>query len=169
MISEISRIIWRSWRSHFWTSVATTTVLTLTFSLILGTLLFSTNLSRLLMVWGDEIQVTLYLRDDITAAQKNALESTIQSDPSVASFKYVNKQEAAKSFQKSLSQLGLTEKENPFPASFQVALSHQNKSPEKVAELAQSLGHFAGVEDVSYGQEWIDRKSTRLNSSHLGI
>jgi cell division transport system permease protein len=161
-MEEIAGVLKRSWQSHFWTNLATTGVLTLSFSLILGSLLFITNLSRLFTIWGDEIQITIYLKDDITAAQKTSLESLLKDRGGVENFSYMNKADAATSFEKSLSAYGpqflkslKSDGENPFPASYSLRVSREEKTPEKIEALAQQFVKVPGVEDVSYGQEWI--------------
>src|ERR1700733_9894881 len=99
---EIAGVLRRSWQSHFWTNLATTGVLTLSFSLILGALLAITNLSRLFSVWGDEIQITVYLKDEITDQDKKSLEDNLKKIGGVESFSYLDKNGAAQSFEKSL-------------------------------------------------------------------
>ncbi|MDZ4676269.1 MAG: permease-like cell division protein FtsX [Oligoflexia bacterium] len=161
-MSEFSATIWRSWKSHFWTNAATTAVLTLSFALVYGAILFTTNLGRILAVWGDEIQITIYLSDDITQDQIANLEKTISSENGIDKLLYVDKVKAKSSFEKSLSSYGPNflkslenDKDNPFPASYMVRLSKNHKSPDRVDELAQQFGRLPGVEDISYGQEWI--------------
>jgi len=47
------------------------------------------------------------------------------------------------------------DKENPFPASYQVRVRKEEKTPDKIESLAQQFAKIPGVEDVSYGQEWL--------------
>ncbi len=168
-MEDISGVLKRSWQSHFWTNLATTGVLTLSFSLILGTILFITNLSRLLTLWGDEIQITVYLKDEITDLEKKALESTFKEKDGVENFSFITKSEAANSFEKSLSAYGpqflkslKSEGENPFPASYLLKVKREDKTPEKIETLAQAYLKLPGVEDVSYGQEWIKNYTTLM-------
>lgn len=172
MMGEIAGVLRRSWQSHFWTNLATTGVLTLSFSLILGALLFITNLSRLFTLWGEEIQITAYLKDEITADQKNDLEHFLKNKSGIESFSFVDKAQAAQSFEKSLSSYGpqflkslKTEGENPFPASYSLRVARENKSPENIESLAKEILKIPGVEDVSYGQEWIKNYTMLLSIS----
>jgi cell division transport system permease protein len=168
-MSDIFGILRRSWQAHFWTNLATTGVLTLSFSLILGTLLLISNLSRLFSVWGEEIQITVYLKDEITPDQRKALEMNIKNKAGIESFSYMDKNQAASSFEKSLSSYGpqflkslKSDGENPFPASYSLRVARIEKTPEKIEALAHDLTSFQGVEDVGYGQEWLKNYTTLL-------
>jgi cell division transport system permease protein len=166
-VTEIGAILRRSWQSHFWINLATTGVLTLSFSLILGTLLFTSNLGRFLSVWGDEIQITIYLKDTITPEEKASIQKGLSAEVSIESVQYIDKSTAQDSFEQSLSNYGpdflkaiKSEGENPFPASFLVGIKKTLKTPEKIESLAGQFGQWAGVEDVSYGQEWLKNYAT---------
>jgi cell division transport system permease protein len=168
-MAEILGVLRRSWQSHFWTNLATTGVLTLSFSLILGTALLISNLSRLFSVWGEDIQITIYLKDEITADQRKALEASLKEKSGIESFNYVDKNQAAASFEKSLSSYGpqflkslKSEGDNPFPASYSLRVARAEKTPEKIEALAHEITKLAGVEDVSYGQEWLKNYTTLL-------
>jgi len=168
-MGEILGVLRRSWQSHFWTNLATTGVLTLSFSLILGTVLLISNLSRLFSVWGEEIQITVYLKDEISADQRKALELNLKDKAGIESFGYMDKNQAASSFEKSLSAYGpqflkslRSEGDNPFPASYFLRVARAEKTPEKIEALAHDLTKLPGVEDVSYGQEWLKNYTTLL-------
>ena len=90
----------------------------------------------------------------------------------VEKVQYIDKDAAAASFEKSLSSYGPNfmkslkeEKENPFPASYQVRIRKNEKTPEKIESLAQQFAKLPGVEDVSYGQEWLNNYATLLKVS----
>lgn len=166
-MTEIGAILRRSWQSHFWINLATTAVLTMSFALILGTILFTSNLGRFLSVWGDEIQITIYLRDDVTPEQRAGIQKGLSVEEAIEGVQYIDKAMAQGSFEQSLSSYGpdflkavKSEGENPFPASFLVGIKRSLKTPERINELAQKFSQWAGVEDVSYGQEWLKNYST---------
>jgi cell division transport system permease protein len=166
-VTEIGAILRRSWQSHFWINLATTGVLTMSFSLILGALLFTSNLGRFLSVWGDEIQITIYLKDEITPEARASIQKGLAAEESIEDIQYIDKAMAQTSFEQSLSSYGpdflkaiKSEGENPFPASFLVGIKKSMKTPEKIESLAKQFGQWAGVEDVSYGQEWLRNYAT---------
>ncbi len=173
-MNELKSVLLRSWQSHFWTNTATTGVLTLSFSLILGILLFTTNLGRFLAVWGDEIQITVYLKDTVSAEQLGAIKRGFQSERAIEGFQYINKEAAQASFEKSLSSYGPDflraiqgDNENPFPASYLIKIAKEKKTPELIAGLAQEFSKWGGVEDVSFGQEWLKNYAVLLKIVRL--
>lgn len=166
MTRELMLSLKRSWQSHFLTNIATITVLTLCFCLVLGLILVNYNLGRALAVWGEDVQLTVYLNDEITSAQKTEIESKLRGDSRVESVKFVSKGEAAKTFQSNVKELGagvldaVMEDGNPFPASFQVKLDPVSRTPEQIESVAETFIPVAGVEEVSFGREWIRNYST---------
>lgn len=172
MITEIKGIILRSWQNHFLTNFATTIVLAMSFSLILGTILVSFNLERLLTVWGNEVQITIYIKDHILPEDKTALEKSLHDHPGVESVQFISKEVAGLAFEKSLSHYGpnfiesiKTDGENPFPASYLIRLQRDEKTPEKIELMATHFSSLTGVEDVSYGQEWVKNYALLLKAS----
>jgi cell division transport system permease protein len=169
-MNDFKKIILNSWQSHFWTNLATTAVLTLSFCLVLGAVLCSRNLTQVLSVWGEQIQVTVYLKDNISNSNREAILTTIQNEAGFDSSTYINKQKAFSSFEKSLSGYGPKFMEsvgsagdNPFPASYIVKLKKNYSSPQNIENFSKKIEKAEGVEDVSYGQEWLKNYSTLLN------
>jgi len=134
----------------------------------------TTNMARLFSVWGEEIQITVYLKDSISADDAQSVKTIIENQSEVEKVQYVDKESAAVSFEKSLASYGANfmksfreEKENPFPASYLVKIRRDDKTPEKIESLAQQFGKFPGVEDVSYGQEWLNNYSILMKASRM--
>jgi cell division transport system permease protein len=145
-----------------WINIATTGVLALSFGFILGMGLLSQNISRLFTVWGEDIQLSVYLKDGLSDSEKTSIEGKIKSSEAVSKYNYVNKKQASEIFEKSLKNYGSqflgalkTEIENPFPASFQIQIKPEFRKPELINDVATSLQAMAGVEEVSFGQEWV--------------
>jgi cell division transport system permease protein len=176
-LKSVCDIIKRSWVMQFWINFATTGVLTLSFGIIFGLILFSKNISRLLTIWGDEIQITLYLTDSITETQKTEILQKIKHHPAVASYEYIDKTQAAALFETSLKNYGKnffnslkTEVGNPFPAAYHIQLQSQFKNPEHVEEIAKEFQSMTGIEDSSYGREWIKNYTLLLKIGRvLGV
>ncbi len=73
---------------------------------------------------------------------------------------YVSKEEALADFRKQIrGQESLLEglKANPLPASFQLRIREKYQTADALAQLAASMKRMEGVEDVLYGQEWVER------------
>jgi cell division transport system permease protein len=57
--------------------------------------------------------------------------------------------------------------ENPIPASLQLRVHEAYQTPEALKQLTASLSRLEGVEDVMYGQEWVDRLSSVIQVLRL--
>jgi cell division transport system permease protein len=106
------------------------------------------------------VEIVAYLRDDITAAQLEVLQSDVRSFPEVDSALHVSKFEAMRSamqqldeFRDVFSDLEL----NPLPASLEVQLRPEFRNPQSVRRVADLIALYPFVEDVRYGREWVDK------------
>jgi cell division transport system permease protein len=83
---------------------------------------------------------------------------------------YTSKAEALQQFKRELQgRESLLEGlgENPIPASLQLRVHEASQTPEALKQLAASLGRLEGVEDVMYGQEWVDRVNAAIQMLRL--
>jgi cell division transport system permease protein len=107
-----------------------------------------------------EVELAVYLEDDISEELKNYIQEEILSWEETDSVNYVSKDQALERFREQNEGTDILKEieGNPLPASFEITL----KSPEKVAQVALRFsdkdGNFIeGVNDVIYGKEWVDR------------
>jgi len=158
-VVEAAASLWRGRRS------AILAVLTIGAGLfVLGFfLIVNTNVRRLTQRWGESAEFAVYLRDDVTPAQLEAVQSLIDGSGLSASRQYVTKAQAAERFGRDFPDLGSTAgrlERNPFPASLDVRLRPEVRSAEEAVDaLARTLSSQAGVSDVRYDRRWL----TRLN------
>jgi cell division transport system permease protein len=118
------------------------------------------NLRRAVSVWSAAAEVTVYLRDDITEAQRADLNRMLADSPLVASRAYVTKAEALGRFRRDFPDLARSAAaldENPLPASIDVTLKPELANAVVVEALATRLGVTAGVADVRYDRRWLER------------
>ncbi len=150
-------------RRSGWGGVASVGTIAVSFLIVGIFLIITGNLGALVAEWKEQFQVTVFLEDGITADQLALLRKRVQSERAVKSMTYTSKAEALQQFKREmqgkealLDGLG----ENPIPASLQLRLHAAYQTPEALKQLTASLGRLEGVEDVMYGQEWVDRLST---------
>jgi cell division transport system permease protein len=128
---------------------------------ILGTFLyFSGNIATVVHRWSQEVQVTVYVQDGIRPEALRALGARLDSDPAVENATFVSREQALERFRATFSELGgLVEllEANPLPASFEVRLGPDRRSPEAVRRFAAALEPLEGVEDVDYDTGWVKR------------
>jgi cell division transport system permease protein len=150
----------RSLKRSGWGGFASIGAITASFLIIGIFLLISSNLSLLVSRWKEEVQVTVFLRDGLSSGQISLLKQKLSQEGAIRSLSLVTKEQALADFRKDLKgQEGLLEGlgYNPLPASFQIQLNEPYQSPEMLQELANRLKALDGVEDVLYGQEWIEQ------------
>ena len=132
---------------------------------VLGTFLITTsNLERLGREWSNSAQLSVYLNDGITAAERATIERTLAPGNVVASLQYVSKADALARFKKTFSDLTSTLDglgENPLPASFEVQLL--GGADSVVDLLVAELRQLPGVADVRYDREWLARLVAAIN------
>jgi len=107
-----------------------------------------------------QVEVAVYLKDNITDELKGYLENEIKGWDEVAEVTYVSKDQALEKFKKDNegSEILKEIQGNPLPASFEIELT----SPEKVEQIALRFvdkdGNFIeGVDEVIYGQNYVQK------------
>jgi cell division transport system permease protein len=129
-------------------------------TLLGGFLYVSANFSSVVDRWSREIQLNIYLLDDATDDEIAGLRARLRETPEVEEVRHVSKEEALARFREyfaDLSDLPAALEANPLPASLEVRLQEEARSPETVARLADGLSGMPGVEDVQYDTGWVER------------
>ena len=158
------RYSWReAWRS-LWRQRGSALLSVLTIGaaiLVLGAfLLVSVTLDRAMARWSAAAEFSIYLRDDITADQRSAINRVLTDSPLVASRDYVSREEALKRFTQDFPDLaaGLSGlPHNPLPSSIELRLNPQRAEPASVDALAREMRAAAGVSDVRFDRRWLER------------
>ena len=152
--------LWRGRRSGL---LSTTTIAVALF--VLGAFLIATsNLERLGREWNNAAEVSVYLRDAVTPAERLAIEKTLTPGSTVAGHQYLSKADALARFRKTFADLSGTLEglgENPLPASYEVRL--QAGAATGVDLLLTELRQLPGVADVRYDREWLQRLATAIS------
>ncbi|MGB2783156.1 MAG: permease-like cell division protein FtsX [Atribacterota bacterium] len=141
------------------TILSTTTIL-----IIVGMfLLISLNSNLFLENLESQLEIIVYLRDNISKAELNTLEGNFNSIDGIKEAKFVSKEEAYQRLSKDLGEqkdiLSAIEI-NPLPASFEI----QVKDPKMIEQIANQITKFEKVEEVEYGQETAEKL---LNFTYL--
>lgn len=115
-------------------------------------LLISINSSLFLINLESQLEIIVYLEDNISKAELNNLKNNITSIDGIKEVKFVSKEEAYQQLLKNLGEqkdiLSAIEV-NPLPASFEI----QAKDPKMIKQIANRIAEFIKVEEVEYGQE----------------
>ncbi len=148
--------LWRGWSSGL---LSTATIAIALF--VLGAFLIVTsNLERLAQEWSGAAELSVYVADDLGDADRAEIERQLSAEDAVAGVTFVSKADALRRFTQTFSDLAATItalEQNPLPASFEVRLRPSESAPERVDVLVTRLRATAGVADVRYDKEWLDR------------
>lgn len=115
--------------------------------------------------WGDSTKVTVYLSDGQTPETREKIEKSILGLPETQKMKFISQEEAVSQFQSKNSLFSKDfledlKSQEVFQESFEVTLKGSLKDESyyaKIQETAKAIGEIVGVEEVSYGQGWIER------------
>ena len=158
LIFFVARRVVQSLRELFWSHLLTSGIVAMTLFVFGGFLLIQQNLSGLLKGWSDEFKVFAYLSEDVTQDRGDSIRTVIIGYPEVENVRYVSREDAWNTFQKSLgSQSGILEGLSPkiLPASFEIEIGESARQRQAMAELARKLEAVAGIQEVEYPETWI--------------
>jgi cell division transport system permease protein len=155
-LEEAAASLWRGRQS----GVLSTGTIALALYVLGGFLIVTTNLQRLGAEWGSAAELSVYLKDDISEADRRAVESALAPNAVVAGHEYVSKAAALERFKKIFGDLAGTMDSlgsNPLPASFEVRLQGGRAGESAVEALGTTLRQLPGVADVRYDSQWLSR------------
>ena len=151
------------WRGRSSGALSTLTIALALF--VLGAFLIATsNLERLGREWNNSAEMSVYLADGVTPAQRTAIEKTLAGASAVASQQFLSKQAALARFKKTFADLSATLDglgDNPLPASYEVRI--RGGVGASVDLLLAELRQLPGVADVRYDREWLQRLSSAIS------
>ena len=136
------------------------TVMTAGLTLFGAFLLLIVNMRSTAERLGDGFSVVAYLKPGVTPepGQIDDLRRQFGRIEGVENVVFVSREDALERLRKDLGSektvlddLG----DNPLPASFELRLSGEARSPEQVKAIAAKAKDKPGIEDVQYGEEWV--------------
>ena len=152
----------RSWRHHLGLQITTLIVLSGALTVVSAAVLISKNLEYILVNWGGSAEMTLFLKENAGLESAENLRSEITTRAEVLSAKVISKQEARDSFTKQMAGYapGLVD-DAEFSEAFPIGIAVKFKSSQ--SDIYKDFLSFAqnlpGVDDISYGQEWVENYS----------
>jgi cell division transport system permease protein len=118
------------------------------------------NLHEALQRIEERVEVVAYIRDGTPPSQVTALEEDVLAMEEVRGVRFVSKEDALEAARQDLpefEELFVGLEVNPLPASVEIELLEGFRTPGAVARVAGRMTIYPFVEDVRYGQEWVDR------------
>jgi cell division transport system permease protein len=139
-------------------SLLTALVIGVTLALPAGLHVLTDNLSSVSYSWEGALQISLFLKDDISAQRGAALAREIAQRPGVAKSSYISREQSLREF-RDLSGFGEALdilQENPLPAVIAVLPDRAQTRPQ-VNELLDELGKLPEVDLAKMDQKWLER------------
>ncbi|CAN5134582.1 MAG: ABC transporter permease [Gemmatimonadetes bacterium] len=118
------------------------------------------NIERVLEDVEERVEVIAYLKDATEPGEGAALMREVAAYPEVASVAYVSRDDALARARQDLgeyNELYADLESNPLPASVEIALRPGFRRGDQVREVASRVMRFAFVEEVKYGEDWVQK------------
>ena len=148
--------LWRSGRSAL-VSIGT---IAIAFATLGGFLLLSVNVQGVLDRWLEAAEISVYMHDTATNAEREAIEQMLRARPEVAAVEYVSKERALQRFRADFPELAdvtSSLSQNPFPPALEVRLRTDADADAAAETLARDVSGRAGVGDVQFDRRWLAR------------
>jgi len=138
------------------------TIITIALSILIVSAfaLFFTNANNVMNYWGKGVKIMAYLKPGIS--QKNLLDikRKIQGIYGIQDVNFISKEEAFKRLKEQMkrqSSILMNLNENPLPDAFEISIIASSQRGEKVEEIATKIESLPSIEDLEYGQKWLER------------
>lgn len=140
------------------------------FSTLGGFLLISVNVQDVLDQWLRAAEMSVYLHDNVSEAEREALETFVKSQPAVAEVEYVSSARALERFRADFPELSEVTSgvgENPFPPALEIRLRTENGGEAAADALSKEIAGKPGVSDIRYDRRWLARLVGIVTSARL--
>jgi cell division transport system permease protein len=140
--------------------------------LVSGVALIYVNFRNFAAYWGSQVNMVIYLRESLTPERLEALRSALSQAPETASLEYTSKEQAMQQLHARLGEgarilEGL--QTNPLPASFTVTIRDEFRRPEFLRESVERYKQLPEVEEIDYGERWLERFHTLVWTMEIGV
>ncbi|MFF5084130.1 permease-like cell division protein FtsX [Actinoplanes sp. NPDC000266] len=154
-----------------WRNVTMTVAMIITMSVSLtmlgASVLLYLQVDQMKDYYYGNIEVSIFLRSDVTEAQRQAVDQAISSNPLVAERTYETREEALKRFQelwKDSPEFVKAVGPNSLPESFRVKL----KDPEQYKTFADQIKGLQGIQDVIDQRSLLEKVFNIFNAIQVG-
>src|SRR4051812_40541667 len=136
---------------------------------LMGTgLLIANMIGDMREIYYDKIQVSIYLSDDVTAQQRDAIAAALEQSPEVKNYIYESKADAYNRFKQQFQEqpaLIANTPQDALPESFRVELVNPQRYPVIAEQFPNGKN---GVDEVRDEGDFLDRLFSLLNGARNG-
>ncbi|MCY1142882.1 permease-like cell division protein FtsX [Actinoplanes sp. Pm04-4] len=154
-----------------WRNVTMTVAMIITMAVSLtmlgASVLLYMQVDQMKNFYYGEIEVSIFLRSDVTDAQRSAIDSAISANPLVANKTYETREEALERFQqlwKDSPEFVKSVGPNSLPESFRVKL----KDPETYKTFTDQMTGMQGIQDIIDQRALLDKVFNIFNAIQVG-
>jgi cell division transport system permease protein len=158
VLRRVRRSLWQS----RWTHLLTTGTLAIALFVFGAFVLVQRNIEHQLEAWGDQLEITAYLKNEADADATARLVERVHAWPGIARVQVIDREQAWRDFQLALgSQSGLLDglPRNILPVSLDIKMQHDQSDDLAVRQFAERLKKEPEIAFVEYPQEWVERLS----------
>jgi cell division transport system permease protein len=164
-------------QKNFALKLTTLIVVTACFVVIGASLLVSKNFRNILTLWGEDVQMTVYLSSDLSEQGRQDIEKYLKDSGQVSDVQLVSQEKALSDFRVQLASYApdISQDEEllkMIPASLQVKLASDIPAAEQskvLQNLASGLKSKQGVDDVGYGQDWVEKYAAFVSAIEVTL
>ena len=165
-------------RSTQWSLRVTTFIVVSACFVVMGfSLLLSQNFQRILTLWGEDVQMTVYLSSDLSESGRVDIEKLLTGTGKVGKVTLITQEKALSDFRTQLATYAPDLSQDDellkvIPASLQVALASDIAVQDQTTalqSLAALLKDKEGVDEVSYGQEWVEKYASLVSAVQMTL
>jgi cell division transport system permease protein len=143
VLSEVAVGLWR----NVTMTVAMIITMAVSLTMLGASVLLYWQVGQMKEFFYDKIEVSIFLKSDITDAQRTAIDDALKQDPLVKTYFHESKEQAYENFQtmfRDAPDLVNSVKPESLPEAFRVQL----KDPEQYRVAADKYNTFAGIEEI---------------------
>ncbi len=148
--------VFRSLRRNNWMTFAAVGTVAVSLFILGVFLILALNMNRAASLLESQVQISVYIKDDLKEAEEEALGEKIRALQGIESVKYVDRAEAKKRLTERLGDqkylLDALGEKNPLPNSYEVTV----RQPDMVETAAKQIERMDGVEAAKYGQDVVE-------------
>jgi cell division transport system permease protein len=147
-------------------TVAMIITLSVSLTMLGASTLMYMQVDRMKTFYYGEIEVSIFLNEDVTDAQRVSLDAALQSNPLVKEKTYESREDAFKKFQelwRDSPDLVKAVQPNQLPESFRVKL----KDPEQYKVFADQIKGQQGIQDIVDQRQLLEKVFNIFNSVQL--
>ena len=166
----VMRRAWQNIRGNLFPNLTTIGIIAISMLIFSTFTLIAFNLASFLKIWEDKIEVMTYLKRETPLREVESLLTHTRQLEGVETVRYISPSDAMTFMEVKLgSQKNLLEGIQPgaLPPSLEIQLKKEYRNSTRIKEVVSRLKQFPQIEEIQYGQEWVETFSALVHILRL--